>query len=102
MGWWQPSLSRFDTRHVAALALVAVLVAAWIGVKAAASSLAVGSAWATVTAVGVAAVLTWILAGPIPLVPDLLPVVAVRWLVVDAVAFTADRTGLLERLLPKP
>jgi hypothetical protein len=96
------TLSRFDAPHLAALAVVVVLVAAWIGVKAAARSLAVGSAWATVAAVGVAAVLTWILAGPTPLVPDLLPVVAVRWLVVDAVAFTADRTGVLERLLPKP
>jgi hypothetical protein len=42
------------------------------------------------------------LAGPTPLVPDLLPVVALRRLVVDAVAYTTDRTGLLERLLPKP
>lgn len=96
------TLSRFDARHVAALAVVVVLVAAWIGVKAAARSLAVGSAWATVAAVGVAAILTWIFAGPTPVVPDLLPVVAVRWLVVDSVAFTTDRTGLLERLLPKP
>jgi hypothetical protein len=94
-------LSRFDTRQLAALAVVVVLVAAWIGVKAAARSLAVGSAWATVAAIGVAALLTWIFAGPTPLVPDLLPVVAVRWLVIDAVAFTADRTGLLDRLLPK-
>jgi hypothetical protein len=96
------TLSQFDTRHLAAVAVVVVLVAAWIGVKAAARSLAVGSAWATVVAVGLAAVLTWIFAGPTPLVPDLLPVIALRWLVIDAVAFTADRTGLLERLLPKP
>jgi hypothetical protein len=42
------------------------------------------------------------LAGPTRLVPDLLPVVALRRLVVDAVAYTTDRTGLLERLLPSP
>jgi hypothetical protein len=33
-------------------------------------------------------------------IPTFVALVAMRWLVIDVVAFTADSTGLLNKLLP--
>lgn len=96
------ALSTFDARRSIAFVLMLVLVIAWIGVKATARSLATGSLWSTIGAIVLAVATTWVLAGSTPLLPDLLTVMAMRWLVIDGVAFTADRSGLLNRLLPKP
>jgi hypothetical protein len=96
------ALSQFDVRRTVAFVLVLALVVGWIGVKVTARSLATRSTWTTVGAIVLAIATTWVLAGPTPLVPDLLTVTAMRWLVIDGVAFTADRSGLLDRLLPKP
>ena len=93
------ALSRFDARRTIAFVLMLALVIGWIGVKVTARSLATESTWTTIGSIVLAVTTTWVLAGSTPLLPDLLTVGA---MVIDGVAFTANRSGLLDRLLPKP
>lgn len=93
-----PSL---DARRSVALVLVTGLLLAWLAVKAAARTLVSVPVWTTLAALVIAIASTWIRADSTPLVPDLLAITAIQWLIIDAVAFTADRTGLLNQLLPK-
>jgi hypothetical protein len=74
---------------------------AWLGVRTAARLAAPGTAWISAAALVVASAITWIVSPPSQAFPSLLSVVALRWLIIDAVAFTADRSGLLKRLVPK-
>jgi hypothetical protein len=95
------AITDFDTRGVLGIAVVVVLVMAWLGVRAAARLAASGTAWVSVAALVVALAITWIVSPPSQAFPGLLSVVALRWLIIDVVAFTADRSGLLKRLVPK-
>lgn len=79
------------------VAIVFGLVACWLAVKAAARS-AVGS---SVAALAVAGLVSLVLDPVDPVFPGLVALIGLRWLVVDVVAFTADSSGLLDRLIPK-
>lgn len=80
---------------------VAVLLLLWNGIKAAARSSLLRSLTSSAIAFVPAAALTWILHSPTPAVPALISLIGLRMLVIDVVAFTADSTGLLDRILPK-
>jgi hypothetical protein len=95
------TINDIDARGVLSIAVVVVLVMAWLGVRTAARLAAPGTAWISAAALVVASAITWIVSPPSQAFPSLLSVVALRWLIIDAVAFTADRSGLLKRLVPK-
>lgn len=80
---------------------VGVLLLLWLSVKAAARSSLLRSLTSSAFALAPAAALTWILHTPTPPLPALISLIGLRLLVIDVVAFTADSTGLLDRLLPK-
>jgi len=80
---------------------IAVLLLLWFGVKIAAQTSLLKALSSSVGALVPAAVLTWVLDSPTPDAPALMSLLGLRLLVIDVVAFTADSTGLLDRLLPK-
>ena len=80
---------------------VGIMLLLWLGVKAAARSSLLQSLTSSAGALLPAMALTWILQTPTPALPVLVSLIGLRMLVIDVVAFTADSTGLLDRLLPK-
>jgi hypothetical protein len=94
------AIDQLDARGVLGIAVVALLVMAWLGVRTATRLVATGTTWVSVVALVVALAITWIVAPPSQAFPGLLLVVALRWLIIDVVAYTADRSGLLKRLVP--
>ncbi|MET0236412.1 MAG: prenyltransferase/squalene oxidase repeat-containing protein [Kibdelosporangium sp.] len=80
---------------------VGILLLVWNGIKIAAQTSVLRSLTSSAAAFVPAAALTWILHSPTPTVPALISLLGLRVLVIDVVAFTADSTGLLDRLLPK-
>jgi hypothetical protein len=90
-----------DARSVLAAATVGLLLLLWFGVKLTARRAVAGAVWVSVGALLLTLAITWILPSPAPTPTALLPVIGLRWLIIDAVAFTADRSGLLERLIPR-
>ncbi|MGH3679180.1 MAG: prenyltransferase/squalene oxidase repeat-containing protein, partial [Natronosporangium sp.] len=79
--------------------IVAVLVLSWQLVKAAAVRSWRGGVGTSAGSLATALLLSAML-DPGPVVPTFVALVGLRWLVIDAVAFTADSSGLLNRLLP--
>lgn len=94
------AIDDIDARGVLSIIVVALLVMAWLGVRMAARLAASGTTWVSIAALVVALAITWIVSPPSPVVPGLLLVVALRWLIIDVVAYTADRSGLLKRFVP--
>jgi prenyltransferase beta subunit len=86
-------------RSVVATVSASLLVLLWLGVRAAARSAAESMLWTSAAALAIALTVMWILDGSGP-TPRMVPVIAVYWLIIDVVSFTADRSGLLDRLLP--
>lgn len=90
---------RLGVRGVLTLTLITGVIAAWLAIK----SCAYHSLWRAlrkscgsfITAI----VFTFILIASVPTFPSLAALVGLRWLVVDVVAYTADSSGLLGRLL---
>jgi hypothetical protein len=94
------TINDFDARGVLSFIVVALLVMAWLGVRTAARLATPGTTWVSIVALVVALAITWIVSPSSPVVPGLLLVVALRWLIIDVVAYSADRSGLLKRLVP--
>jgi hypothetical protein len=106
LGIVNPGLSevliRADTgRATLTIIGVGILLLVWNGIKIAAQSSLLRSLSSSAAAFVPAAALTWILHSPTPALPALISLLGLRMLVIDVVAFTADSTGLLDRLLPK-
>ncbi len=89
------------SRATLTLVGVSVLLLLWLGVKTAARSSLLRSLTSSLGALVSAVALTWVLHTPTPALPALASLIGLRMLVIDVVAFTADSTGLLDRLLPK-
>lgn len=83
------------------VAIVFGLVACWLAVKAAARSAVWPAVGSSVAALAVAGLVSLVLDPVDPVFPGLVALIGLRWLVVDVVAFTADSSGLLDRLIPK-
>jgi hypothetical protein len=92
---------RADLRGVLTVTLTGVLLLLWFGVKATARSSALHALSTSVGSLMAAVTFTWILLTPAPFFPAVVTLVGLRWLVIDIVAFTANASGLLDRLLPK-
>jgi Prenyltransferase and squalene oxidase repeat len=90
---------RVDARGVFTVSVILLLLCLWILLKASWTS----STWhALLDSIGpliVAALLTWIFYAPAPIFPPLIAFIGLRWLVIDVIAFTANNSGLLNRLL---
>ena len=89
------TVTQLDARGVLAAATGGLLLLLWLGVKLTARRAVTGTVWVSVGALLLALAITWILPSPAPTPAALLPVIGLRWLIIDAVAFTADRSGLL-------
>jgi hypothetical protein len=92
---------RADLRGVVTVTLTSALLLLWFGVKATTRSSALHALSTSIGSLMAAVTLTWILFTPAPFFPAVVTLVGLRWLVIDIVAFTADASGLLDRLLPK-
>lgn len=83
------------------LAAVLALAICWLLVKSAAQRSWRGTLGNSAASVVVAGLVSLVFDPHDPVVPTLVSLIALRWLVIDAVAFTADSTGLLNKLLPR-
>jgi Prenyltransferase and squalene oxidase repeat len=90
-----------DFRADVTNAIVGVLLLLWLGVKTTARSSVLKAAYSSIGSLGVAALLTWIFYSPGMALSVVISLTGLRWLIVDVVAFAAESSGLLERLLPK-
>jgi hypothetical protein len=88
-------------RGATTLAIVFGLVVCWLAIKAAARSAVLPALGTSVGALLVAGPLSLVLDPTDPVFPGLVALIGLRWLVIDVVSFTADSSGLLDRLLPK-
>jgi Prenyltransferase and squalene oxidase repeat len=93
--------SRADLRGILTVTLTAALLLLWFGIKATTRSSAWHGLSTSIGSLAAAATLTWILPAPAPFFPATLTLIGLRWLVTDIVAYTANTSGLLDRLLPK-
>jgi hypothetical protein len=80
---------------------IAVLAGCWLLVKVSARRSWLAALRTSAGALLVAFMLSLALDPYDTIFPTLVSLVALRWLVIDVVAFTADSTGLLDALLPK-
>jgi len=94
-------LSGGSLRGPLTVVAIGALLLLWLGVKAAARTSLSSSLSTSVGSLLPALALTWILYTPGRVFAALVSLIGLRWLVIDIVAFTADSTGLLDRLLPK-
>src|SRR5262249_14110673 len=83
------------------VALLAAASALWLSIKSCAYSSLLRAVRASVGSVIATSVLTWILYSPTPLYPSDIVLVALRWLVIDIIAHTADASGLLNRMISR-
>lgn len=88
-------------RGIVAIVLIGCVSALWLAVKSCAYSSLLRAARTSVWSLIAGALLTWIVLTPAPVFPSLLALVALRWLVIDVIAHTADASGLLNRMLPR-
>jgi len=93
--------SRGDVRADLTIVIVGILLFLWLGVKTTALSSALLAAYTSIGSLVVAILLTWMLftAGLPP--AAVVSITGLRWLVIDVVAYAADSSGLLDRLIPK-
>lgn len=92
---------RTDARGIVTVSIIAVLLCLWILIKASWNSSVFRAMTNSLGPLVGAAVLTWIFYAPAPAFPPLVAFVGLRWLVIDVIAFTANSSGLLDRLLFK-
>ena len=93
--------SRGDVRADLTIVIVGILLFLWLGVKTTALSSALLAAYTSIGSLVVAILLTWMLfTVGLPLAA-VVSVTGLRWLVIDVVAYAADSSGLLDRLIPK-
>ncbi len=88
-------------RGIVTIVLIGCVSALWLAVKSCAYSSLLRAARTSVWSLIAGALLTWIVLTPAPVFPSLLALVALRWLVIDVIAHTADASGLLNRMLPR-
>lgn len=93
--------SRTDLRGTLTVAITGFLLMLWFGIKATTRASALHVLFTSIGSLVAALMLTWILLTPAPVFPAIVTLVGIRWLVIDVVAYTADSSGLLDRLLPK-
>lgn len=90
-----------DLRADLTIVIVGILLLLWLGVKTTALSSALLAAYTSIASLGVAILLTWMLfTVGLPLAA-VVSITGLRWLVIDVVAYAADSSGLLDRLIPK-
>jgi hypothetical protein len=83
------------------IVIVGILLLLWLAVKTTALSSALLAAYTSIASLGVAILLTWMLfTADMPLAA-VVSITGLRWLVIDVVAYAADSSGLLDRLIPK-
>jgi hypothetical protein len=95
------SLPGRDARTGATIAIVIVLLLLWLTVKTAAYASVLRATCRSIVSLAIAVLLTWLLAIPNQSAAVAVSLSGLRWLIIDLVAFTADSSGLLDRLLPK-
>lgn len=88
-------------RGIPTVIVIGLLMLTWFGIKVAARSSVWEALTSSATSLLVAGTLVLVLDLQEPLFPAFVSLVGLRWLVIDVVAFTADSTGLIDRLLPK-
>jgi hypothetical protein len=93
-------ITQINAHSVTVTITLASIVCLWLGLKVAARSGVRSLLTTTIGSLIAATALLWIVDGVGP-EPRQLPLLSLYWLIVDAVVFTADRTGLLARVLPQ-
>jgi len=93
--------SRGDLRADLTIVTVGILLLLWLGVKTTALSSALLAAYTSIASLGVAMILTWMLMTVGLPFAAVVSITGLRWLVIDVVAYAADSSGLLDRLIPK-
>jgi hypothetical protein len=88
-------------RGTTTVALVVVASALWLSIKSCAYSSLLRAVRASAGSAIATSVLTWILYSPTPLYPSGIALLALRWLVIDIIAHTADASGLLNRMISR-
>jgi hypothetical protein len=90
-----------EVRGFTAAVLLALIAVVWLTIKSCAYSSLLHAARASLWSFAAAVVLTWIVFVPLPIFPAVMGLVALRWLIIDIIAHTADASGLLDRMLPR-
>ena len=93
--------SRGGVRADLTIVIVGILLFLWLGVKTTALSSALLAAYTSIGSLVVAILLTWMLFTPGLPLAAVVSITGLRWLVIDVVAYAADSSGLLDRLIPK-
>ena len=93
--------SRGDLRADLTIVTVGILLLLWLAVKTTALSSAFLAAYTSIASLGVAILLTWMLLTVGLPFAAVVSITGLRWLVIDVVAYAADSSGLLDRLIPK-
>jgi hypothetical protein len=83
------------------IVIVGILLFLWLGVKTTALSSALLATYTSIGSLVVAILLTWMLSTVGLPLAAVLSITGLRWLVIDVVAYAADSSGLLDRLIPK-
>jgi len=93
--------SRGGVRADLTIVIVGILLFLWLGVKTTSLSSALLAAYTSIGSLVVAILLTWMLFTPGLPLAAVVSITGLRWLVIDVVAYAADSSGLLDRLIPK-
>jgi hypothetical protein len=93
--------SKGGIRADVTIVVVAILLLLWLGVKTTALASALQAVYTSISSLCAAILLTWMLFTPGLTVTDVVSITGLRWLVIDVVAYAADSSGLLDRLIPK-
>jgi hypothetical protein len=93
--------SRGDLRVDLTIVIVGILLIFWLAVKTTALSSALLAAYTSIASLCAAILLTWMLSTASLTLADVISITGLRWLVIDVVAYAADSSGLLDRLIPK-
>jgi hypothetical protein len=93
--------SRGDVRADLTIVIVGTLLLLWLGVKITALSSASQAVYTSIGSLCAAILLTWMLFTVGLTFVDIVSITGLRWLVIDVVAYAADSSGLLDRLIPK-
>ncbi len=81
--------------------IIGILMLLWSGVKTTARSSVLMAMSTSMSSLATAFLISWILFTPGLSFSGTISLIGLRWLIIDVVAFAADSSGLLDRLLPK-
>jgi hypothetical protein len=95
------TVENYGPRQMVALSIVIFGLLLWTGVKASARLSLWRALRGSVGSALIAVLLVWLVFGLSPFLPTSLALAGLLWLIIDMVAYTADSSGLLDRLLNK-